>query len=131
MENTLLDGSPTPQLKICDFGYSKVDNLLSNTIIIYYLSYSVNYYTSGSLSSAFFVFLIHYSPLYYTHNQNRLLGHQHILHRRFYHERSTMARYLSSNFLCKYSFGIENIPLYVACFCLVALVVYSSAGCCC
>lgn len=30
LENTLLDGSPTPQLKICDFGYSKVDNLRSN-----------------------------------------------------------------------------------------------------
>lgn len=24
LENTLLDGSPTPRLKICDFGYSKV-----------------------------------------------------------------------------------------------------------
>jgi serine/threonine-protein kinase SRK2 len=24
LENTLLDGSPAPQLKICDFGYSKV-----------------------------------------------------------------------------------------------------------
>ncbi|XP_027174270.1 serine/threonine-protein kinase SAPK1-like [Coffea eugenioides] len=23
LENTLLDGSPTPRLKICDFGYSK------------------------------------------------------------------------------------------------------------
>lgn len=24
LENTLLDGSPTPRVKICDFGYSKV-----------------------------------------------------------------------------------------------------------
>lgn len=24
LENTLLDGSPAPRLKICDFGYSKV-----------------------------------------------------------------------------------------------------------
>ena len=24
LENTLLDGSPRPLLKICDFGYSKV-----------------------------------------------------------------------------------------------------------
>ncbi|XP_023551762.1 serine/threonine-protein kinase SAPK3-like isoform X1 [Cucurbita pepo subsp. pepo] len=32
LENTLLDGSPTPQLKICDFGYSKVDNLSSNKL---------------------------------------------------------------------------------------------------
>jgi serine/threonine protein kinase len=26
LENTLLDGSPAPRLKICDFGYSKVAN---------------------------------------------------------------------------------------------------------
>lgn len=25
LENTLLDGSPAPRLKICDFGYSKVN----------------------------------------------------------------------------------------------------------
>ena len=29
LENTLLDGSPRPLLKICDFGYSKVGRLLS------------------------------------------------------------------------------------------------------
>jgi serine/threonine-protein kinase SRK2 len=29
LENTLLDGSPAPRLKICDFGYSKVKHLLS------------------------------------------------------------------------------------------------------
>lgn len=28
LENTLLDGSPAPRLKICDFGYSKVCRLL-------------------------------------------------------------------------------------------------------
>lgn len=28
LENTLLDGSPMPRLKICDFGYSKVKNVL-------------------------------------------------------------------------------------------------------
>ena len=28
LENTLLDGSPRPLLKICDFGYSKVGRLL-------------------------------------------------------------------------------------------------------
>jgi serine/threonine protein kinase len=27
LENTLLDGSPAPRLKICDFGYSKVQRL--------------------------------------------------------------------------------------------------------
>lgn len=30
LENTLLDGSPTPRLKICDFGYSKVGICLSH-----------------------------------------------------------------------------------------------------
>ena len=29
LENTLLDGSPRPLLKICDFGYSKVGQLAS------------------------------------------------------------------------------------------------------
>ena len=29
LENTLLDGSPRPLLKICDFGYSKVHTLPS------------------------------------------------------------------------------------------------------
>jgi serine/threonine protein kinase len=28
LENTMLDSSPTPQLKICDFGYSKVTNCM-------------------------------------------------------------------------------------------------------
>ncbi|KAE8706309.1 Serine/threonine-protein kinase SAPK2 [Hibiscus syriacus] len=28
LENTLLDGSPTPRLKICDFGYSKASSVL-------------------------------------------------------------------------------------------------------
>lgn len=28
LENTLLDGSATPRLKICDFGYSKVYDFL-------------------------------------------------------------------------------------------------------
>lgn len=29
LENTLLDGSPAPRLKICDFGYSKVPIVFS------------------------------------------------------------------------------------------------------
>lgn len=29
LENTLLDGSPAPRLKICDFGYSKVPGHVS------------------------------------------------------------------------------------------------------
>lgn len=29
LENTLLDGSPAPRLKICDFGYSKVSSVFS------------------------------------------------------------------------------------------------------
>lgn len=31
LENTLLDGSPAPRLKICDFGYSKVMELASSS----------------------------------------------------------------------------------------------------
>lgn len=30
LENTLLDGRPAPRLKICDFGYSKVNPLTSS-----------------------------------------------------------------------------------------------------
>lgn len=36
LENTLLDGSPAPRLKICDFGYSKV-LLFNNSNFIFYL----------------------------------------------------------------------------------------------
>lgn len=35
LENTLLDGSPSPRLKICDFGYSKVQDM-SITICLYH-----------------------------------------------------------------------------------------------
>jgi len=35
LENTLLDGSPAPRLKICDFGYSKVF-YLSHTILFFW-----------------------------------------------------------------------------------------------
>lgn len=31
LENTLLDGSPAPRLKICDFGYSKVNQIYRRT----------------------------------------------------------------------------------------------------
>lgn len=32
LENTLLDGSPRPLVKICDFGYSKVCNASSHAL---------------------------------------------------------------------------------------------------
>ncbi|XP_059292142.1 serine/threonine-protein kinase SAPK3-like isoform X2 [Lycium ferocissimum] len=35
LENTLLDGSPTPRLKICDFGYSKVADVWSCGVTLY------------------------------------------------------------------------------------------------
>ena len=73
LENTLLDGSPTPQLKICDFGYSKVDNLF----------HIAKHYTFRSLSSPFYVCSIRYSLLYCTRNRNRLSGRLHTSHRRF------------------------------------------------
>lgn len=34
LENTLLDGSPAPRLKICDFGYSKVQNAHLDLVVI-------------------------------------------------------------------------------------------------
>jgi serine/threonine-protein kinase SRK2 len=34
LENTLLDGSPAPRLKICDFGYSKVPVLYFPFLIL-------------------------------------------------------------------------------------------------
>lgn len=43
LENTLLDGSPAPRLKICDFGYSKVfefENFIcSFQVDMFFLSY--------------------------------------------------------------------------------------------
>ena len=62
LENTLLDGSPAPRLKICDFGYSKVqllnyhinylDILIDQTInllikIVMYIIISHQCYTRG------------------------------------------------------------------------------------
>uniref|UniRef100_A0A0E0MAV0 non-specific serine/threonine protein kinase n=1 Tax=Oryza punctata TaxID=4537 RepID=A0A0E0MAV0_ORYPU len=35
LENTLLDGSPTPRVKICDFGYSKVADVWSCGVTLY------------------------------------------------------------------------------------------------
>jgi len=38
LENTLLDGSPAPRLKICDFGYSKVRFYFSHLIFMLWVS---------------------------------------------------------------------------------------------
>ncbi|KAJ7299422.1 hypothetical protein O6H91_Y234700 [Diphasiastrum complanatum] len=35
LENTLLDGSPAPRLKICDFGYSKISDVWSCGVTLY------------------------------------------------------------------------------------------------
>jgi len=34
LENTLLDGSPAPRVKICDFGFSKVNSIKMNFFFI-------------------------------------------------------------------------------------------------
>ena len=39
LENTLLDGSPAPRLKICDFGYSKVVILLSYSLLHLFITH--------------------------------------------------------------------------------------------
>ncbi|XP_024317501.1 serine/threonine-protein kinase SAPK3 isoform X1 [Brachypodium distachyon] len=41
LENTLLDGSPTPRVKICDFGYSKV--LIVNVLNLLFLCAKITY----------------------------------------------------------------------------------------
>lgn len=46
LENTLLDGSPIPRVKICDFGYSKVSCFLAeklSTTIIYLVGHYIFY----------------------------------------------------------------------------------------
>lgn len=56
LENTLLDGSPAPRLKICDFGYSKVlISLFSIATISFCLNYTkfsryFNFYFFGIFS---------------------------------------------------------------------------------
>ncbi|KAK9087309.1 hypothetical protein Syun_029703 [Stephania yunnanensis] len=47
LDKTLLDGSPAPRLKICDFGYSK-DNHIHATILIY-LASDFEYLTEGKV----------------------------------------------------------------------------------
>lgn len=43
LENTLLDGSPAPRLKICDFGYSKVTKSILPMNYIHNISWLMNY----------------------------------------------------------------------------------------
>jgi len=35
LENTLLDGSPAPRVKICDFGFSKVNSIKMNFFLFF------------------------------------------------------------------------------------------------
>lgn len=75
LENTLLDGSPAPRLKICDFGYSKV-------------------YDECCLLLPFSVLrsLLFDSLLFFTRNQNQLLALLLTLHQRCYFVKNMMAR---------------------------------------
>ncbi|KAG6496116.1 serine/threonine-protein kinase SAPK3-like isoform X1 [Zingiber officinale] len=58
LENTLLDGSPTPRVKICDFGYSKV-----NLSVVYaFLSISVIMFMSMSVPVVSQSALLHSQP---------------------------------------------------------------------
>lgn len=38
LENTLLDGSPAPRVKICDFGFSKV-NSIKMFLFLFFIKY--------------------------------------------------------------------------------------------
>ncbi|TYK06690.1 serine/threonine-protein kinase SAPK3-like [Cucumis melo var. makuwa] len=75
------------------------DLKLENTLLDEVLLHNLRYVTS-----------VTQSLLYYTGNQNRPLGHQHILHRRFYRERSMMPRNRKND---------DLVLLLVDCRCLV------------
>ena len=85
LENTLLDGSPAPRLKICDFGYSKVN-----------VSWLFKFFFYDEVLKVFPTdfFFCNCSLLYCTHNPNQQLEHQHILPQKSCHAKNTMARYL-------------------------------------
>jgi len=79
LENTLLDGSPAPQLKICDFGYSKVYIVKLRKISLIGIHPTDCCYTSIC------------SHLYCIRDPNQQLALQHILRRRFFQGENTMA----------------------------------------
>lgn len=87
LENVLLDGSPAPRLKICDFGYSKVccqthchfSNLGAIGI-------------SVDSQNNVFPFLI--SHQYCIQDPNQQWGRQHISHQRCYPAVSMMERWV-------------------------------------
>lgn len=93
LENTLLDGNPSPRLKICDFGYSKVNSIshkisLSEDIFGAFVSF-FNFFCSF-----LFNLIFNCSLLYCTLNLSQQLELLHTLLQRFCHERSMTERYL-------------------------------------
>jgi serine/threonine protein kinase len=92
LENTLLDGSPAPRLKICDFGYSKVSQMI---LFFWYQKL----YTCGSsivmFKCVFKVFAYAFlfdSLLFFIHNQSQLLVLLHTSLQRYCFVRNMMAR---------------------------------------
>ncbi|CAN6440128.1 unnamed protein product [Victoria cruziana] len=74
LENTLLDGSPAPRLKICDFGYSKVllrpSSCNCNSLLLPYLLYAtfiiplLSFFLQVKVHSVGHIFICHLVFLY-------------------------------------------------------------------
>lgn len=59
LENTLLDGSTAPRLKICDFGYSKV--LLAPCLLCFLVLTSMR-----RIAVIFWICIMRHNMIYYT-----------------------------------------------------------------
>lgn len=121
LENTLLDGSTTPRLKICDFGYSKVFFLQWSSLP--WFNFRVIYLLSDLFHSCLLCSLV-----CCTRNLNLLWARLHTLHPRFSPERNMMEKYelfmnllftfwfhyssLHSNMLCIYIYIIYRLQMY-------------------
>jgi len=100
LENTLLDGKPSPRLKICDFGYSKVNSIHVQDAFLN-ISHAYHYYIIFCAHICFLLFFLTFlsistcncSLLYCILNLNQQLELLHTLLQRFCHERSMMGRY--------------------------------------
>ena len=81
LENTLLDGSAAPRLKICDFSYSKV-----------VISSNLHYLSSSLVVSISLISEPYTSHQCYIRNPNQQWEHQHISPQRCCPEKNMMER---------------------------------------
>ena len=94
LENTLLDGSPAPRLKICDFGYSKVWKVGSYNlfIFIFFVIFSSNGILISKLISFGYAFWLWCSHPCCIQDPNPRLELRRILRRRFFPGENMMGR---------------------------------------